>query len=313
MTHTSEDLKRLQALPLAEKILVTQTRIMEFYMRYGGMVYVSFSGGKDSTVLLDVARKLFPDVPAVFFDTGVEYPEIRNFVKTKENVTFQRPKMRFREIIETYGYPVVSKEVSNRVFYARRHMNGEPVGGWAYDEFYQEQTQQYDKRKWEKLLHAPFKISDHCCYVMKKEPAKKYEQETGRRPIIGTLASESLLRRSAWLKNGCNSFDSKRPKSNPLSFWTEQDILEYLYTYNISYCPLYGDIQKDKKGKYHNTGETRTGCFYCAYGIQLEKEPNRFQRMKSEHPSLWEYCMKPREDGGLGMREVLDYLDVKYE
>lgn len=106
--HTKERLRELQALPLERKILITQTRIIEWYTRYKGQVYVSFSGGKDSTVLLTIARQCFPDIEAVFVDTGLEYPEIRQFVKTFDNVTIIRPKMRFDEVIKKYGYPLIS-------------------------------------------------------------------------------------------------------------------------------------------------------------------------------------------------------------
>ena len=74
--HDAKRLKELQALSLERKIQITQTRIMEWYYRYSGKVYVSFSGGKDSTVMLDLARRAFPDIPAVFVNTGLEYPEI---------------------------------------------------------------------------------------------------------------------------------------------------------------------------------------------------------------------------------------------
>jgi 3'-phosphoadenosine 5'-phosphosulfate sulfotransferase (PAPS reductase)/FAD synthetase len=84
--HTKERLKALQALPLERKIGFTIARIVEWYTHYNGKVYVSFSGGKDSTVLLDIARGLFPDIKAMFVDTGLEYPEIREFVKTFDNV-----------------------------------------------------------------------------------------------------------------------------------------------------------------------------------------------------------------------------------
>lgn len=82
MTRTKEDLRELQALPLDLKILKTKNRIKEWYDYFGGQVYVSFSGGKDSTVLLHIARELYPDIEAVFVNTGLEYPEIRKFVKT---------------------------------------------------------------------------------------------------------------------------------------------------------------------------------------------------------------------------------------
>ena len=112
--HDKARLRELQALPLDRKILITQTRIIEWYTRHKGQVYVSFSGGKDSTVLLTIARRCFPDIEAVFVDTGLEYPEIRQYVKTFDNVTICRPALRFDEVISKYGYPVISKEVSKK-------------------------------------------------------------------------------------------------------------------------------------------------------------------------------------------------------
>lgn len=114
--RTKDDLKQLQSMPLDAKILMTQTRIREWVREFGESgVYVSFSGGKDSTVLLDIVRKMFPDIEAVFVDTGLEYPEIRQFVKTFDNVTILRPDMRFDEVIKKYGYPMISKEISKCV------------------------------------------------------------------------------------------------------------------------------------------------------------------------------------------------------
>jgi len=81
----------MQSWSLERKIQVTQTRIIDWYQTWDGAVYVSFSGGKDSTVLLDLVRRIYPDVPAVFCDTGLEYPEIRDFVKTKDNVEWIKP------------------------------------------------------------------------------------------------------------------------------------------------------------------------------------------------------------------------------
>ena len=107
--------KKMQSWSLERKIQVTQTRIIEWHKHWEGKVYVSFSGGKDSTVLLDLARRIYPDIEAVFVDTGLEYPEIRQFVKTKENVTILKPKIRFDEVIKKYGYPVISKDVSRKV------------------------------------------------------------------------------------------------------------------------------------------------------------------------------------------------------
>ena len=117
---TNDQLRQLQALPLNIKIRKTEQRIREWYEHWEGNVYVSFSGGKDSTVLLDIVRHLYPDVPAVFSDTGLEYPEIKEFVKTFPNVIIVRPKHSFKEILTKYGYPIISKEVANTVDNASR-------------------------------------------------------------------------------------------------------------------------------------------------------------------------------------------------
>ena len=111
-------------MPLQAKVLLTQARIDEFYTGYNtigyGNAYISFSGGKDSTVLLDIARKRYTDIPAVFSNTGLEYPEIRKFAMSHDNVEMVQPKMRFDEVISQYGYPLIGKEVAEAIYYARR-------------------------------------------------------------------------------------------------------------------------------------------------------------------------------------------------
>ena len=311
--YTKEDLKIMQGWSLERKIMVTQTRIMEWYMHYEGKVYVSFSGGKDSTVLLDLARRIYPDIPAVFVDTGLEYPSIRFFVKSKENVTWLRPEMNFKQVIEKYGYPVISKEVSQKIYDYRRKPDG-----WTKDRF--DENSDYVKRygkaycfsKWIWLRDSDIPVSHQCCNIMKKKPTKKFEKETGLKPIVATMAEESRNRRTAWLNNGCNAFDSKRPTSQPMSFWTEQDVLRYLKQFNIPYADDYGDIVEEN-GKLKTTGLDRTGCMFCMFGVHLEKEPNRFQRMKENYPKQYDFCIRPVEENGLGEGKVMDYIGVKYD
>ena len=117
--------------------------------------------------------------------------------------------------------------------------------------------------EWRRLFNAPFRISAECCNEMKKKPLKKYAHETGRVPIIGTMASESKLREKNWLKTGCNAFEAKRPVSMPMSFWLEKDVWEYLRKYQVPYCKIY------------DMGYERTGCVFCMFGAHLDAEPTR--------------------------------------
>ena len=403
--HTRDELREKQALPLDIKISMTRLRLREWVSRFGyDGVYVSFSGGKDSTVLLDIARQMFPDIKAVFVDTGLEYPEIRDFVGTFDNVDWLKPEMSFRKVIETYGYPFISKEVSECVEGARKYLTqieteaeslrtnertnkpyhyqfdkllGQGVyrkhgGGTKLNEeeladilnqrmvnreggnnqrlaimlgmltndkehpiqanVTEGNKSMFSQEKYKFFLCAPFEISNKCCNVMKKKPAKKYAKEKGRVPITAQMASESQLRTQKWLQHGCNAFDTKNPISNPMSFWTEQDVLRYIQRFDLPIADVYGDIvtdydaMKQLEGQMtledtvekplKTTGCNRTGCMFCGFGCHLEKSPNRFERLKETHPDLYEYIMRPWEseqDGrkvtGLGFKEVIDWIN----
>lgn len=225
------------------------------------------------------------------------------------------PQIPFNKVIDDYGYPVISKDVADTIEQVRKSLAKNPnaqtvriakLNGTLKDK--NGQPSIYDNSKWKFLLDAPFKISYKCCEIMKKRPFKEYSKQTGKRGFIATMASESRLRTSVYLKNGCNAINSSNPYSMPLGFWTEQDILQYLIEYNVPYCPIYGEIKQDKKGKYYTTGEHRTGCMFCMFGCHLEKSPNRFQRMKITHPKLYDYCINKLKCG-----EVLDFIGVKYD
>ena len=332
MKHTIDDLRQMQSLPLSAKILMTKNRIRDWYEYFDGQVYVSFSGGKDSTVLLHIARELYPDIEAVFVNTGLEYPEIQQFVKTFDNVTILRPKMRFDEVIRKYGYPLISKSVANCVRGAKlgqqsriNLLNGKNVDG-------SDRKSKFSKAKYKPLLNVDFKISDMCCDVMKKKPSYDFQKRTGEKPIIATMAQESMLREKNWYKSGCNAFDNKHPKSAPMSFWTEQDVLQYIKENNIPISSVYGEVvYKDKDGfmyqdsncggKLCTTGCDRTGCIFCAFGAHLEKGESRFERLKRTHPRQYEYCIgggeyingvwQPSKEG-LGMGHVFDELNKIY-
>lgn len=331
---TREELKMLQALPLDVKIRKTQQRIREWVEHYGeDGVYVSFSGGKDSTVLLDIVRKMYPGIEAVFVNTGLEYPEIVDFVKQHENVTILRPKKNFKQVLTEYGYPAISKNVSHNVGIATRN----PDGAVMRNIFSPEKKGKYALYKYLYLTRAPFKISEKCCDVMKKEPIHTFEKETGKKSMIATMAQESVMRSDKWLKYGCNAFDLKRPQSNPISFWTNNDILTYIHRYTLPIASVYGDVVSDDREevssqinlydltgdyewcKFRTTGCDRTGCMFCLFGAHLEKGEGRLERMKHTHPKRYEYVMGGGEfdeqgmwipnNKGLGFKFVVDWLN----
>ena len=202
--------------------------------------------------------------------------------------------------------------------------NGEEIGGRSA----------YSQEKYKFFLEAPFEISSKCCSVMKKAPVHAYARQTGRKPMTAQMASESRLRSQQWLRNGCNGFDMKSPISNPMSFWTEQDVLYYIKINGIQIASVYGDIVKDYDGTdivdgqmdmseldaslgifdigrpaLKTTGCQRTGCMFCGYGCHLDKSPNRFERMKETHPKQYDYIMRPKEQGGLNYKEIIDWIN----
>lgn len=308
-TLKAEDVKRRQSLPLAVKVNLSKARIRQWYEHWRGDVYISFSGGKDSTVLRHLVKEMYPDVPAVFCDTGLEYPELRSFAIENADIVL-RPDMTFKAVIEKYGYPVIGKKQA-RMIRDLKHETEKNANvcnlhrtGYTREGRYCPSYKLADR--WMNLVDAPFEISEQCCDVMKKKPFKKYEKQTGRHPYIGTMACESNLRFNEYLKNGCNAFNTNRPNSTPMAFWTEQDVLSYLRDYALEYASVYGEIV-EQGGKLVTTGEKRTGCMFCMFGVHLDETPNRFQRMKETHPKQYAYCIDR-----LGLGSVLDYIGIPY-
>ena len=287
-------LVELQALPLKEKINISKQRIKEFYKKFNGKVYVAFSGGKDSTVLLHLVRTLYPDTIAVFCNTGLEFPEIVEFVKTTDNVQWLKPRFSFKEVLEKYGYPVVSKEVSQRI-YEIRNTKSEKLRKIRLEGYNNKFHSGRLPFKWRYLIDAPFKISHKCCFFLKKDISYRFEKQTGLAPYLGEMAVNSIARKQKYLKEGCNNFKSKRPQSLPLGFWEEADVWEYIKQFKLPYSKIY------------DMGYQNTGCVFCMFGVHLDKF-NKFQQMKTTHPKLYNYCINK-----LGCGEVLDYLNVPYK
>ena len=123
--HTMSDLYQMQSLPLSAKVRMTARRIDDWVSEFGeDGVYLSFSGGKDSTVLVDIVRNVcgYRNIPLVFVDVPTQYPELKQFAMTFDNLVVLKPKISFAEVCEQYGFPMISKEVSNCVSGARKYV-----------------------------------------------------------------------------------------------------------------------------------------------------------------------------------------------
>ena len=401
--HTIEELKQWQSLPLNIKVRMTEERIRGWVHYFGeDGVYISFSGGKDSTVLLHIARKLYPNIKAVFVDVPTQYPELKAFAERFDNVDILRPKISFMQVCDKYGFPLISKEVSGAVYDAKKYLtrvkeesstltdrqtDRQTVRGyWAFadvvgiprrqeakkSETYQllkkgvipkeyeylykigkergdvpvrcsmlfgelkhkekgieteEFSNRYNKSKYRFFLESEFMLSDRCCKVMKKEPLHRYGRDTGRLPITAQMAEESDLRASVWVRNGCNGFQMKSPISNPMSFWTENDVLEYIVKHDIEICSVYGDVVEDfgneiegqmhlsdfgygeKVCKYKCTGCKRTGCVLCGYGANYESEQeSRFRKLKETHPKMYG-LLDVIKNNGITFREAIEWTN----
>jgi 3'-phosphoadenosine 5'-phosphosulfate sulfotransferase (PAPS reductase)/FAD synthetase len=293
---TYEDLKQRQNWTLEQKIDHAVVVVSSFMDKVNGNLYASVSGGKDSGVMLDIIRRFVDKTaPAVFCNTGNEYPEVVKFVRNTENLTVIRPNMNIRQIIEKYGFPLISKEQSRYINQAKHTKSQKLLN-----------TRLYGGKKgigkiserWKFLIQAPFDVSEKCCDYLKKKPFEKFHKQTGLYPVIGTMAGESRLRLQKWMRYGCNSFETSMIASYPLSIWTENDVWAYIRKFNLPYSPIY------------DMGIKRTGCVFCGFGCYL-KNDRRFYFLKETKPKIYEYFMR-LENNGVSYKEALRYCGIEF-
>lgn len=292
MVLSPDDVLRQTFWSLDRKIEETVNRIIDWYVRHNGRVFVSVSGGLDSTVLLDLVRRVagYPDVPGVFSNTGLEFQENKDFVRSLPNILEVRPKRSFTEVISRFGYPVVSKRVSQYIGEVqsakgdtatkRLRMTGIKTNG-EFTELGRIPP------KWQPLVNADFKISDACCRILKKAPLRQAEKLYGA-PFVGTRAEESNQRMLVYRQFGCNAYELKSPRSTPMAFWSHQDVLRYIKREKLSYSALY------------DMGYNRSGCMWCMLGAHNAGD-RRFALLKKTHPKVWEFCRDR-----LGLFKVMD-------
>lgn len=289
MEMTLEILRERQSWPLEQKIDHTvgaAEAFINYCREHDRTPYVSFSGGLNSTVLLDLVRRfLDPRMKGVFCSTGNEFPEIVRFVRNTPNIEIIRPAMTPREVLAKYGFPLVSKEQAHHIRQVRT-TRSDKLRSYRLNGDGSRQAGVIAAR-WKYLVGEPYMTSETCCDILKKRPFAKYNSLKQSLPMVGTMAGESRIREHRYvLRGGCNAFsdDLKKVHSAPLSIWTGADCWAYIRKYDVSYCPIY-DVQ----------GIERTGCVFCGFGAQMNA--SRFRVLYERYPKLYRMAMNYTNNG----------------
>lgn len=324
-----------------EKIDIATERVLEWteICADHGKKYAVSVGGLDSIVLLLFVRKILGECEGISV-SALEDTSIQE-VHRELGVTAIKPDMNFVQVLNTYGFPVLSKQIAADIehlqtpknqankrllYYNHALMTGEtgPWGGFVKSESMQMED------KWLRLFGghyaedrpdldckiAPFKVSDRCCGVMKEAPSIRYQQEHDIFPFLGLMQIEGGQRRYSLRKYGCNYVGKSTARSCPFNYFSRQDLLTLALELNAPIPKVYGEIVRDPDGTLRTTKAQRTGCNMCGFGIQLETRPHRFDRLKERNPKYWEFLMYKcvtDETGTYGWGRVLDYLGIEWE
>lgn len=285
-----------------DKVAWSEQLIVEWHTYWKGEVYVAFSGGRDSTVLLHLVRSIYPDTTAVFSNTGLEYPEIVKFAKSFDNVTEIRPEKNFRSVLMEDGFPISSKKTADMLGRLRNPTATNFNTRRLYLTGYSTRTGKYNKasriaKKWFPFIWSDLALTEACCGHLKKNPMKKFQKETGLKPIVGMRMGEGNNRDKTLKGRQCNITSGSNLSSIPLKFWSDNDIQTYIDLHKLELCSVYKDFNLK-----------RTGCTFCAYGAEMEKgEDNRFVKLQKSHPKQYVYFIDK-----LGMSEGLDAAGIEY-
>lgn len=317
--------RQKQSLPYEAKVVHAQIRAQEFYDKLDGHCHVSV-GGLDSITLLLFLRSIGIDVPAISVSV-LEDKSIQR-VHKELGVIQLKPLKSKVEVLREFGYPVLSKEIANKIALLQnpteknatvRHaiITGE-TGAYGG---YRKGTRMKLAQKWLDRFggadpegaalgykEAPFKVSDRCCYYLKERPCDIWAKEHRSAPYLGLMASEGGRRQKALMINGCNYYGKDATRSAPFAIFDRQDLLQLALDLNVPVPAIYGEIVRDEDGQLRTTGAQRTGCTMCGFGIQLEKRPHRFDVLRKTSPDEWHFWMYE-----MGWGEVLDYIGVKWK
>ena len=325
-----ENFRRNQALPYEQKKILAQRRAVEFYReivyRRDANVHVSV-GGLDSITLYIFLREVCKlDVPGI--SVSVLEDKTVQAVHKQLGIECLKPYKSKVEVVKEFGYPILSKEIAAKIETLQnptdnnktvRHaiITGETgeYGG------FQKNSRMKMSQKWLNLFGGyenetegvnyqvpDFKVSSKCCYYLKEKPADDWAKAHNSFPYLGLMASEGGRRQKSLMANGCNYYGKTTIRSCPFAIFSRQDLLRLALELNVPVPEIYGTIKCDESGLLYTTKAQRTGCSMCGFGIQLEKRPHRFDRLRETNPKEWHFWMYD-----MGWGHVLDYIGVQWE
>ena len=330
--------RQMQLLPYQAKIRVAYQRVREFengcYERELN-THVSV-GGLDSITLYTFIRDHCGlNIPGVSV-SSLEDKSIQE-VHKQIGVETVKPYKSKVEVIREFGFPVLSKEIANKINLLQnptdknktvRHaiITGE-TGEYGGN---RTGTRMKLASKWLELFGGyenenegvnykipDFKVSDKCCYYLKEKPCDDWAKQHNSVPYLGLMASEGGRRAKTLMWNGCNYFGKTTIRSCPFAIFTRQDILQLALDLKVPVPAIYGEIKRKSDGTLYTTKAQRTGCSMCGFGIQLEKRPHRFDFLRQTNPKEWEFwmykCCKDSDGTPYGWGRVLDYIGVAWE
>lgn len=328
----------LQNLPYEDKLRVAEIRAIDFVERLGEMgmnAHVSV-GGLDSITLLLFLRKIGIDVPAISVTT-LEDKSIQE-VHKKLGVIAVRPMKSKVQIINEYGFPVISKRIAGKIDLLQNPTEKNQTvrhaiitGECGAQGHFATNSRMKLPNKWLELFGGyenenegvnykvpPFKVSNKCCEWLKERPCDIWAKEHNSAPFLGLMASEGGQREEALVTHGCNYFGKSVIRSAPFGAFMRQDLLQLALDLKVPVPEIYGAIERKPNGELYTTGAKRTGCSMCGFGIHLESRPHRFDMLRERNEKEWEFwmyrcCTDPETGEKFGWGRVLDYIGVGWE
>lgn len=328
----------MQALPYEVKIKRAELRAREYIEKLDDMelnAHVSV-GGLDSIVLLLFLRHIGIDVPAISV-SALEDKSIQRIHRELGVISIPpgKPKV---QILQEYGFPVISKKIAGRIDTLQRPTEKNKTvrhaiitGECGAQGHYAKNSHMKLPQKWLELFAgyenetenvdykiAPFKVSNKCCLYMKEQPCDRWAKEHKSRPYLGLMASEGGQREEALTEHGCNYFGKGVIRSAPFAPFLRQDLLQLALDLKAPVPEIYGTIERRPDGTLYTTGAQRTGCSMCGFGVHMDTRPHRFDRLRVRNPKEWEFwmyrcCTDPETGEKFGWGRVLDYIGIEWE